>query len=127
MNRGNELAGVRFWVVPHTHWDREWYLPFEQFRLRLAAVVDEVLDVLEQDERMRFVLDGQTIVLEDYLELRPENEDRLRALIGTRRIEIGPSYELPDEYLVGQESLIRNLLAGRRDCERYGVRRAGCG
>ena len=113
---------MRFWVVPHTHWDREWYLPFEQFRLRLAAVVDEVLDVLEQDERMRFVLDGQTIVLEDYLELRPENEDRLRALIGTRRIEIGPSYELPDEYLVGQESLIRNLLAGRRDCERYGVR-----
>jgi alpha-mannosidase len=117
-----ELAGLRFWVVPHTHWDREWYLPFEQFRLRLVVVVDQVLDTLEQDERMRFVLDGQTIVLEDYLELRPENEARLDALIRAGRIEIGPSYQLPDEYLAGQEGLVRNLLAGRRDCERYGVR-----
>jgi 2-O-(6-phospho-alpha-D-mannosyl)-D-glycerate hydrolase len=117
-----ELAGLRFWVVPHTHWDREWYLPFEQFRLRLVVVVDQVLDTLEQDERMRFVLDGQTIVLEDYLELRPENEARLRELIRAGRIEIGPSYQLPDEYLAGQEGLVRNLLAGRRDCERYGVR-----
>lgn len=121
MNVADELAGLCFWVVPHTHWDREWYLPFEQFRLRLVDVVDEVLDVLERDERMRFVLDGQTIVLEDYLELRPENEVRLAALIQANRIEIGPSYQLPDEYLVGQEALVRNLFAGRRDCERYGV------
>jgi 2-O-(6-phospho-alpha-D-mannosyl)-D-glycerate hydrolase len=117
-----KLAGRRFWVVPHTHWDREWYVPFEQFRLRLAVVVDDVLDALERDERLRFVLDGQTIVLEDYLELRPENEERLSALVRAGRVEIGPSYELPDEYLVGQEALVRNLLAGRRDCERYGVR-----
>jgi mannosylglycerate hydrolase len=122
LSTADELAGLRFWVVPHTHWDREWYLPFEQFRLRLVVVVDEVLDVLERDERMRFVLDGQTIVLEDYLELRPDNEERLAALIRAGRIEIGPSYQLPDEYLAGQESLVRNLLAGRRDCERYGVR-----
>ena len=115
-------AGRTFWVVPHTHWDREWYLPFEQFRIYLVQTVDEVLDVLEHDERMRFTLDGQTVLLEDYLEVRPENEARLDALVRAGRIEIGPSYQLPDEYLVGQESLVRNLLVGRRACKRYGAR-----
>ena len=115
-------AGRTFWVVPHTRWDREWYLPFEQFRIYLVQTVDEVLDVLERDDRMRFTLDGQTVLLEDYLEVRPENESRLDALVRAGRIEIGPSYQFPDEYLVGQESLVRNLLVGRRACKRYGAR-----
>ena len=117
------LAALRrFFVVPHTHWDREWYLPFEEFQLRLAAVVDEILDVLEQDPSFAsFTLDGQAIVLEDYLEARPENEERLRALITAGRLEVGPSYMLPDEFLVGGESLVRNLLLGRIVCERYGA------
>ena len=72
----------RFFVVPHTHWDREWYVPFEEFQLRLASVVDEVIDVLESDPSFPcFTLDGQAIVLEDYLDARPENEARLRALL----------------------------------------------
>ena len=113
----------RFFVVPHTHWDREWYLPFEQFQLRLGAVVDEVLDVLEQDPAFTsFTLDGQAVVLEDYVEVRPENEGRLRALLAAGRLEIGPSYMLPDELLVGGESLVRNLLLGRIVCERFGAR-----
>ena len=112
----------RLFVVPHTHWDREWYLPFEVFQLRLAAVVDEVLDVLEQDQSFgSFTLDGQAIVLEDYVEARPENEKRLRALLADGRIETGPSYMLPDELLVGGEALVRNLLLGRIVCERFGV------
>ncbi|HEY2208240.1 MAG TPA: glycosyl hydrolase-related protein [Gaiellaceae bacterium] len=118
----------RYLVVPHTHWDREWYLPFEQFRLRLGAVVDGVLDTLEADETFTsFTLDGQAIVLEDYLELRPENEQRLRALLAARRLEVGPSYVLPDEILVGAESLVRNLLLGRRVCRRFGVEPSGAG
>jgi mannosylglycerate hydrolase len=111
----------RFFVVPHTHWDREWYRPFEFFQLRLGHVVDGVLDVLEQDPQFSsFTLDGQAIVLEDYLEVRPENERRLRSLISAGRIEIGPSYVLPDEFLVGAEPLIRNLLIGRAVCRRFG-------
>ena len=31
-------------VVSHTHWDREWYHPFERFRQRLVALIDELLD-----------------------------------------------------------------------------------
>jgi alpha-mannosidase len=117
-----DVADFRFLVVPHTHWDREWYLPFEQFRLRLGAVVDGVLDTLERDSSFTsFTLDGQAIVLEDYLEVRPENEGRLRALLAAGRLEAGPSYVLPDEILVGGESLVRNLLRGRRVCRRFGV------
>ncbi len=75
MTSHGDAGLTRFFVVPHTHWDREWYLPFEEFQLRLAAVVDEVIEVLEQDPTFTsFTLDGQAIVLEDYVEARPENE-----------------------------------------------------
>src|SRR5947209_6755113 len=111
----------RCFVVAHTHWDREWYRPFEHFRLMLGSVVDEVLETLERDpEFASFTLDGQAIVLEDYIAVRPANETRLRALIAAGRIEIGPSYVLPDELLVGGESLVRNLLIGRAVCQRFG-------
>src|SRR2546421_1021492 len=112
----------RFFVVPHTHWDREWYRPLEHFRLELGRVVDGVLDVLERDPMFAsFTLDGQAIVLEDYVDVRPENEIRLRALLAAGRIEVGPSYVLPDEFLVGAEPLVRNLLLGRAVCERFGA------
>lgn len=117
-----DVMSQRFFVVPHTHWDREWYLPFEHFRLALGHVVDDVLDVLERDDAFTsFTLDGQAVVLEDYLDVRPENEGRLRELLATGRIEVGPSYVLPDEFLIGGEPLVRNLLIGREICRRFGV------
>jgi alpha-mannosidase len=116
------VSDFAYLVVPHTHWDREWYVPFEVFRLRLGTVVDGVLDVLERDEAFTsFTLDGQAIVLEDYVELRPEQEVRLRELLAAGRLEAGPSYVLPDELLVGGEPLVRNLLLGRRVCRRFGI------
>jgi 2-O-(6-phospho-alpha-D-mannosyl)-D-glycerate hydrolase len=121
-------AVARYFVVPHTHWDREWYRPFEHFRIMLGGVVDEVLDTLERDpEFASFTLDGQAIVLEDYVAIRPQNEARLRALIAAGRIEIGPSYVLPDEFLVGGEPLVRNLLLGRAVCEQFGGRPSRAG
>jgi mannosylglycerate hydrolase len=129
MPSSDNLAGLRrFFVVPHTHWDREWYVPFEDFQLRLASVVDEVIDVLESDPSFPcFTLDGQAIVLEDYLDARPENEGRLRALLESGRLEVGPSYVLPDELLVGAEPLVRNLLMGRAVCRRFGAEPAPVG
>jgi alpha-mannosidase len=122
------VADFGFLVVPHTHWDREWYLPFEAFRLRLAATVDGVLETLERDPSFHsFTLDGQAIVLEDYVEARPENESRLRALLAAGRLEAGPWYVLPDEILVGAEALVRNLLLGRRVCRRFGVEPSAAG
>jgi len=85
----------RYLVVPHTHWDREWYLPFEQFRLRLGTVVDGVLDTLENDASFTsFTLDGQAIVLEDYLDVRPDHEERLRALLAEPKVVIGGGFIL---------------------------------
>jgi alpha-mannosidase len=108
-------------VVPHTHWDREWYQTFQQFRRRLVHAVDAVLDVLERDPDFRhFMLDGQTIPLDDYLEVRPENAERLRALARAGRLLVGPWYLQPDEFLVGGESLIRNLQIGFGASAAYG-------
>jgi mannosylglycerate hydrolase len=109
-------------IVSHTHWDREWYLTFEQFRLRLVGLIDRLLDMMESEPDYEyFHLDGQTIVLEDYLELRPQNEPRLRQLIADGRILIGPWYDMPDEFLVSGESLVRNLALGHRIARRYGT------
>jgi mannosylglycerate hydrolase len=109
-------------VISHTHWDREWYLTHEQFRFRLVALVDRLLDLLDADpDYKHFHLDGQTIVLEDYLEIRPEQEPRLRKAIEDGRILIGPWYVMPDEFLVSGEALVRNLLRGHRISLEFGT------
>jgi len=95
-------------VVPHTHWDREWYLPFQKFRYDLVKLIDNLLNILKEQDYI-FMLDGQTIVLEDYFEVRPERKDELLNQIRKNRIFVGPWYLLPDEWLVGAESLLRNL------------------
>ncbi|MCB0878002.1 MAG: hypothetical protein KDC46_03365, partial [Thermoleophilia bacterium] len=112
----------RVHVYAHTHWDREWYRSFERFRMQLVGVVDRILHVLDSDPRFAtFVLDGQTIVLEDYLAIRPEEEPRIRRLVGAGRLEVGPWHVLPDEFLVSGESMVRNLLEGRRVASRFGT------
>lgn len=108
-------------VVPHTHWDREWYRTFQGFRLRLVDVIDRVMALLEADVIPHFLLDGQTVVLDDYLEIKPEARDRLRGLIASGKLAIGPWYILPDEFLVSGESLIRNLQLGRRLMREFGA------
>ncbi len=108
-------------VVSHTHWDREWYLPFEQFRARLVRTMDSLLDLLDRDPEFRhFVLDGQTVPLDDYLEVRPERRPDIERLVREGRLLIGPNYVLPDEFLIGGESHIRNLMAGIRSARAYG-------
>lgn len=121
MDAANASPPYRGIVVSHTHWDRAWYLPFERFRVRLVRLVDRVMDLLEDDSSYRaFTLDGQTVLLEDYLEVRPDQEDRLRRLIEQERMLIGPWYTLPDLFLVSGEALIRNLQEGQRLCARFG-------
>lgn len=115
------MASYRGFIVSHTHWDRAWYLPFEAFRVRLVRLVDRLLDLLDENPAYRaFTLDGQTVLLEDYLDVRPEQEGRLRRLIAEERLHIGPWYTLPDLFLVSGEAVIRNLQEGQRMCEAFG-------
>ena len=107
-------------IVPHTHWDREWYFTLEEFRYRLIKLMDILIDTMERDIIRYFVLDGQTIMLEDYLKVRPQNRQRLRALIESGRLFIGPWYTQPNIFMSGAEAQVRNLLFGRKDMERWG-------
>ena len=108
-------------VVSHTHWDREWYLPFEAFRARLVRMMDALLDLLDRDPEYRhFTLDGQTVPLDDYLELRPERRADIERLVCEGRLLVGPGYVLPDEFLIGGEAYIRNLMMGIRSARGYG-------
>ena len=110
-----------FHFIAHTHWDREWYLTFEQFRRRLVQLIDHLLDLLESDPRFRsFHLDGQTIVLEDYLAIRPGQGERLARLVRDGRILVGPWYQQNDLFLTSAESTVRNLLEGFRLARAWG-------
>ena len=115
---GRDLDGV---VVSHTHWDRAWYLPFERFRLRLVRMVERVLDLLDRDPGFRaFTLDGQAVLLDDVLDVRPDLAPHLRAAVSSGRLSVGPWYTLPDLFLVSGESIVRNLQVGLRRCAAFG-------
>ena len=108
-------------VVPHTHWDREWYRTHEQFRYRLVSLIDDLLELLDADPGFRhFMLDGQTIVLDDYLEVRPQARGRLEKRVREGRIACGPWHVLPDEWLVSGEALLRNLRIGVKRAQAFG-------
>lgn len=109
------------YLVSHTHWDREWYLPYHRFRVNLVAVVGRVLDVLEHDESFEhFVLDGQSAVLEDHLQAVPRDMPRISRQVREGRLSLGPWYILPDEFLVSGEATVRNLTLGRKVTRRFG-------
>lgn len=109
------------WVISGTHWDREWRYTADQSLLRLAELMDELLVIVESNPDFTcFHLDGGTIVIEDYLTVRPENEERLRCLMQAGRIVTVPWYTLPEMNTVSPESLIRNLLVGKRMADDFG-------
>ncbi len=110
----------QLYFVVHTHWDREWYQPFQQMRARLVTMADRMIPLVERGTIPSFHFDGQTIVLDDYLEMRPRAEPRLRNLIRAGKIQVGPWYVLADSFLVSGESLIRNLEIGMAIARRFG-------
>ncbi len=111
----------RLILVPHTHWDREWYFTFQRFRGRLVAFFDLLLEILERDPAYHhFLLDGQTAMIEDYLEVRPDRRNAVERFAREGRLSAGPWYVIPDEFLPGGEALVRNLLRGHREAADLG-------
>ena len=110
-----------FHVISNTHWDREWRFPYQKNRQMLVAMIDSVIEILVSDPEYRaYHLDSQSIVLDDYLEVRPHRRALITKLVKEKRLLIGPWYILPDEYHVGGENLIRNLLLGHKTCAAFG-------
>lgn len=108
-------------VVPHMHWDREWYFSAEESRILLVNNMEEIMEMLETNEDYPYyVLDGQTAVLEDYFAVKPENRERVKKLVESGKLIIGPWYTQTDEMVVGGESIVRNLLYGIKDCKEFG-------
>lgn len=118
----------RVHYVLSTHWDREWYEPFQFYRFRLVQLLDRVLDGLE-DGRLKgpFQTDGQSIILDDYLEVRPERRDQVERFAREGKLAIGPWYVLPDEFIVSGESHIRNIRLGRQIARDYGTEPSNAG
>ncbi len=108
-------------LINGTHWDREWRHTAEQSKLRLVELIDNIINLLETNEKYTyFCVDGGTIVIEDYLTIRPENKDRIKALIEAKRMFIVNWYTLPETNTVAPESLVRNLLMGHKMAKEYG-------
>ena len=108
-------------VISNTHWDREWSCDFQETRMQLIEFIDSLLDILDTEPSYRaFHLDSQTVPLEDYLEVRPENRSRVQKHVSDGRLLVGPWYTCPEEFSVNAESIVRNLLVGHRVARSFG-------
>src|SRR2546430_6010250 len=117
------MSGLIFHLIPHTHWDREWYLPRAAFQARLLPALDDLIERLQTDAGYKsFLLDGQTVLVADYLNARPERKADLQTLVKTGRPQVGPWYVLADELIPSGEALVRNLLLGAADADQLGGR-----
>ena len=108
-------------VVSHTHWDREWRYALQRSKNKLVGCMDKVLETLENDQAYKhFMCDGQTIMVLDYLDYRPENLERVKKLGRAGKLVLGPWYSLIDEYNSGGEAVVRNLLWGHKTADELG-------
>ncbi|MEZ8735675.1 mannosylglycerate hydrolase [Vibrio sp. 10N.239.312.D08] len=115
------MTTSRVHITPHMHWDREWYFTTEESRILLVNNMEEIMNRLESDPEYKYyVLDGQTAVLEDYFAIKPENTERVKALVEASKLIIGPWYSQTDTMQVSGESIVRNMMYGIRDCMKFG-------
>ncbi len=108
-------------IIPHSHWDREWYQPFEKHRMKLVELIDHIAELFETDkDYTSFHLDGQTIALDDYLEIKPEEKEHICKLVRDNKFAVGPWYILQDEFLTSGEACVRNLITGMKEAKIFG-------
>ena len=112
----------KVYIISHSHWDREWYMAYEQHHMRLVELMDDLLELFETDPKFNsFHLDGQTIILDDYLQVRPEKREAVQKAINAGKLRIGPFYILQDDFLISSESNVRNMLIGMEESRKWGT------
>lgn len=107
-------------VVPHSHWDREWYFTTSRSKVYLMKDLRDVLDTLEKDPKFKFMLDAQASLLDDYIKWMPQDEERIKKLVKEKRLIIGPWYTQTDQMVISAESIVRNMYYGMKRCEDFG-------
>jgi len=119
---------IKVHVVSHSHWDREWYVPLEIYRNRLNVLIEKLIEEFDKDSDFKhFTLDGQTIIIEDYFERYPQKAAEIKKYVEDGRLEVGPWYILPDEFLIQGETFIRNYTVGQSVLEKYGMKSSKAG
>ena len=109
------------YVIPHTHWDLEWYFDIEKSNILLIHNIDSVLDMLENDDNFKhYTLDGQMSLFDIYLKYRPENKQRIIKLVKNGRLVIGPWFSQTNQNTLHGEAIVRNLLLGIEKAEKFG-------
>ncbi|WP_165006182.1 MULTISPECIES: alpha-mannosidase [unclassified Enterococcus] len=112
----------KVYIISHSHWDREWYMAYEQHHMRLVELMDDLLELFKNDPKFNsFHLDGQTIILDDYLQVRPEKKAEVQQAITDGKLRIGPFYILQDDFLISPESNVRNMLIGMEESKKWGT------
>ena len=114
------MPKINVHLINHTHWDREWFLTSVYTSRWIPGLIDKLEQLAEANSDFRFLFDGQTLVVEDLLDIAPAYGERLRQLVGNGRLLIGPYYCQPDWQLTSGEILIRNLMYGQKDVKKYG-------
>lgn len=108
-------------VVPHSHWDREWYFTTSRSKIYLMKDLKDVLDTLENDKEFKyFMLDAQASLLDDYLKWMPHDKERITKLVKDKKLIIGPWYTQSDQLVISGESIVRNMYYGMKRCEEFG-------
>ncbi len=108
-------------IVPHSHWDREWYFNTSRSKVYLMKDLKDILDTLEKNQDFKyFMLDAQGSLLDDYIKWRPDDEAIIEKLVKDKRLIIGPWYTQTDQLVISAESIVRNMYYGMKRCEDFG-------
>lgn len=114
------MAKKKVFIISHSHWDREWYMAYEKHHMRLITLMDDLLELFKTDPDFdSFNLDGQTIILDDYLAVRPEKRAEVEAAIRAGKLRVGPFYILQDDFLISAEANMRNSQYGIKQASKY--------
>ncbi len=112
---------MNYHLVINTHWDREWRWSFLATRRRLCAALDLLIETMEKNPAFTsFLADSQAAMLDDYLDARPENRERVCRMVRDGRLCVGPWYTLPALFMISGEAIVRNLLLGHQIADRLG-------
>ncbi|WP_390410420.1 alpha-mannosidase [Lacticaseibacillus jixiensis] len=115
------MVKQKVFIISHSHWDREWYMGYEQHHMRLIDLMDDLFHLFETDPDFdSFHLDGQTIILDDYLKIRPDKRAELAWWIKAGKLRIGPFYILQDDFLISPEANVRNTQYGLKAAHQWG-------